>query len=141
VGSTVLLGRRGHGCRGDEYSFLGVWVVPKFGTERGEGLPVFADVHPEATNIAIVGKPWMEESGELGLHGANHREQSEAIQEHGEGTPLGNAGLAEKGNELIARAMDNQESVVFVTVEGKQGTHHWAIRDGLPRAWRCDRDC
>lgn len=57
MGSTVLLGAGGHGCRGDEYSFLGVWVVPKFRTERGEGLPVFADVYPGATNIAIVGEP------------------------------------------------------------------------------------
>jgi hypothetical protein len=71
----------------------------------------------------------MEESGELGLHGANHWEQSEAVQEHGEGTPLGHAGLAEKRNEFIAGAMDNQESVVFVTVEGKKGTTEPFVTD------------
>jgi hypothetical protein len=32
-------------------------------------------------------------------------------------TPLGDAGLAEKGNEFIAGAMDNQESVVFVKLK------------------------
>lgn len=85
-------------CWGYEDGLLGTGEVAKLRANSTEFFPVFAELAPGATCIAIVGEPDVEDSGELGLEVSNNGKAVESIEDHGEGTALGDTSLAEKAN-------------------------------------------
>ena len=79
---------------GNEDRFGSNWMVAERGAKFTEGLPEPAELGECAGCIAIICKPSMIEGGKAGFEVGDKGQEVEPIEEHGEGAPLGDSGLA-----------------------------------------------
>ena len=104
---------------GDEDTLPGVQVVAINFALLFETCEEFLQILKLAASIAIVGKPNVEEIGELGFQITDQRENRKAVENHSQRVSLGDAFFAVEEATGTGGGVHNQEATVAVAVENK----------------------